>query len=134
MCLTAYEGPQCTKILNHLEDLAPYLTGMDGLLFLNLLKSFNTVKKAVFGTHLQPDWEEVMKDFSENLNIAHTCVSLPITPKLHIMKKHVAESVKLKGRALGRDNECALEAMHSLFRKVWELYKVKDETSPIYTC
>ena len=22
--------------------------------------------------------------------------------------------------------------MHSLFRKVWELYKVKDETSPIY--
>ena len=67
----AYEGPQCSKILNHLEDLAPYLTGMDGLLFLNILKSFNAVKKAVEGL--------------QNLNIAHTCVSLPITPKLHIM-------------------------------------------------
>ena len=128
----AFEGPQCSKILNKIDVLAPYLTDMEGVLFLNLLKSFNMVKKAIFGAQLAPNWEQVMQDFSENLFLAHDCVGLPITPKLHIIDKHVAELVRMKGGALGRYNEAALEAMHSVFRKVWELYKVKDETSPIY--
>ena len=29
-------------------------------------------------------------------------------------------------------NEAAVEAMHSVFRKVWEKYLVKDKDSPIF--
>ena len=132
MELLRVRTPQCSKILNKIDVLAPYLTDMEGVLFLNLLKSFNMVKKAIFGAQLAPNWEQVMQDFSENLFLAHDCVGLPITPKLQIIDKHVTELVRMKGGALGRYNEAALEAMHSVFRKVWELYKVKDETSPIY--
>ena len=36
----AFEGPQCSKILDELEILEPYLQGVDGVLFHNLLVSF----------------------------------------------------------------------------------------------
>ena len=29
-------------------------------------------------------------------------------------------------------NEAAVEAMHSVFRKVWEKYLVKEEDSPVF--
>ena len=60
----AFEGPQCSKILNKFDVLAPYLTDMDSVLFLNLLMSFNMVKKAIFGAELAPNWEQMMQDFS----------------------------------------------------------------------
>ena len=55
-----------------------------------------------------------------------------MTPKLHIMQKHLVEAVRESGKGLGRENEAAVEAVHSTFQKVWALYRVKDQTSPVY--
>ena len=129
----AFEGPQCSKILDKAtEILGPFLQCDEGLLFLNLLNSLKDVKKAVFGNVLSENWETVMATFAEDLVIAHNCVSLPITPKLHILQHHVVQKVTLIERALGRENEKALEAVHGSFSKVWDFYKALDQKSPIY--
>lgn len=128
----AFEGPQCSKILDRLAVLEPHLQDTEGILFFNLLSSFAKVKKEVFGARLGEDWEATMATFTEDLNLAHLCVGLPITPKLHIIQQHVAQVVRETGRGLGRENEAAVEALHSTFQKVWALYTVKDEASPFY--
>ena len=45
---------------------------------------------------------------------------------------HLVEAVRESGKGLGRENEAAVEAVHSTFQKIWALYRVKDETSPVY--
>ena len=69
---------------------------------------------------------------SEDLDIAHAAASLPISPKLHIIQKHVAQKVYMTGRALGKENEAALEAYHGSYLKVWDYYHVRDKHSPVY--
>ena len=86
----------------------------------------------MFGSELSPDWEATINCFKEDLDLAHSCTGLPITPKLHVIQRHVEQAVRQTGRSLGRLNEAAVEAMHSVFRKVWEKYLVKDEDSPIF--
>ena len=50
----------------------------------NLLKSLQQVKNKVLGSVLSLDWKNVMKDFTDNLHLAHICVGLPISLKLHM--------------------------------------------------
>lgn len=102
------------------------------MLFLNLLKSFKKVKDLVFSAKLGEGWESALASFSEDLSLAHVCVGLPITPKLHIIQQHVGQVVRETGRGLGRHNETAVEAVHSSFVKVWALYRTNDEESPVY--
>ena len=49
-----------------------------------------------------------------------------------MIHQHVEQAVRQTGMSLGRLNEAAVEAMHSVFRKVWEMYLVKDEESPVF--
>ena len=109
--------------------LGPFLQEPDGQLLLNSLKE---VKKGVFGSVLAPDWEDIINQFKEDLELAHSCCGLPITPKLHIIHRHMEQAVRQTGRSLSRLNEAAVEAMHLVFHKVWEKYLVKDEDSPIF--
>ena len=46
--------------------------------------------------------------------------------------EHVETWVDRNQDSLGSFSEQALEALHHLFKKVWENYKVKDETSKAY--
>ena len=61
-----FEGPQCSKILENLNKLEPYLSDVEGVMYLNLLKSFQQVKNKVFGSVFGLDWEIVLKDFADN--------------------------------------------------------------------
>ena len=130
----AFAGPECDKILNNLNIIEPQLRngGANGGLIFNLLTSFQKVKKDIFGTELGNTWEASIQEFSEDLDIAHAAASLPISPKLHIIQKHVAQKVYMTGRALGKENEAALEAYHGSYLKVWDYYHVRDKHSPVY--
>ena len=77
---------------------------------------------------MSPVWETIINTFKEDLELAHSCTGLPIAPKLHVIHRHVEQAVRQTGMSLGRLNEAAVEAMHSVFRKVWEKYLVKDRT------
>ena len=105
----------------------------EGTPLLNLLHAFQRVKKEVFGRNLGEMWEDALDDFSANLIQAHDTVGLSVTPKLHILHFHVREFVALNnGQGLGRLNESAVEAIHSTFIKIWNMYKVNDVNSPVY--
>ena len=41
-------------------------------------------------------------------------------------------SIEVHNRSLGHDHEQSLEAIHADFDKVWNRYKVKDDTNPTY--
>ena len=127
-----FEGPQCSKILENLDKLEPYLSDVEGIMYLNLLKSFQQVKNKVFGSVLGLDWEIALKDFAENLHFAHLCVGLPISPKLHVIATHVPQAIRQLGTALGRDNESSTEAAHSIFAKIWQFSKGNDVLSDVF--
>ena len=87
----------------------------------------------MFGTRLGEMWEETLDEFSASLVDAHESIGLPISPKLHILAKHVRQFVVMNNRqGLGRLNEAAVEAVHATFLKIWTLYKVSDEQSVVY--
>ena len=105
----AFEGPQCSTILDKAEEvLGPFLQEPDGQLLLNLLNSLKEVKKGIFGSYLSPDWEAVINTFKEDLELAYSCTGLPITPKLHVIHQHLEQVVRQTGRLLGRLNEAAV--------------------------
>ena len=131
----ALAGPECSKILDQLHILQPHLekSGEEGISLLDLLRSFQRVKKDIFGTKLGEMWESSLEQFAADLNIAHTTGGLPISPKLHIIQTHLIEFVNIfGGQALGRLNETAVEAVHGTFLKLWHMYVVNDEQSPAY--
>ena len=132
----AFAGPECSKILDRLHILEPHLesSGAEGLSLLNLLRSFHRVKKDIFGTKLGEMWEASIEQFSAELINAHTTAGLPISPKLHIIQAHLVEFVTMLGghHGLGRLNETAVEAVHGTFLKLWRMYVVNDDQSPVF--
>ena len=79
------------------EVLGPFLQEPDGQLLLSLLNSLKEVKKGIFGSVLAPDWEDIVNQFKEDLELAHSCCGLPITPKLHVIHRHVEQAVMQTG-------------------------------------
>ena len=78
-------------------------------------------------------WQESLDEFNANLIEAQENADLPISPKLHILAKHVHQFVIMNnGQGLGRLNEAAVEAVHGTFLKIWGLYEVSDEQSVAY--
>ena len=122
------------RILKKVELLTPYLeTSEEKMLFLVALKAFKSVNDLVFGSKLGEGWREALNDLKTALSKLHTSsASLPITPKFHVLMEHVETWVDRNQDSLGSFSEQALEALHHLFKQVWENYKVKDETSKAY--
>ena len=100
---------------------------------MNLLMRFARVKNEVFANDLGENWVDALDEFSRCLDLAHANDGpVSVTPKLHIIQKHVVEYVKMTGRGLGLDNETAVEASHGTFLKVWDKYFVRDADSDSY--
>ena len=88
----AFEGPQCNKILNSVENvLKPHLLalGESGKLYYDLLKQVKLLKDCLFGTSLPSNYNEVVSRFKAQLALLHNSLGLPITPKFHVMAEHM---------------------------------------------
>ena len=131
----AFEGPQCNKILNCVEEkLKPHLlaAGEPGKLYYDFLVEFKRFKDTFFGNVLPGNHRDVALNFKTKLNLLNTTLGFPITPKLHMMAEHVLDWVTKFGRALGDESEQAVEALHSIFDALWDSFLVKDDKSDIY--
>ena len=131
----AFEGPQCDKILNSVEEkLKPHLLALEepGKQYYLFLSAFKAFKDTFFGNVLPSNYEEVAATFTASLSLLHTTMGFPITPKLHVMSEHVVEWVRRHGRALGEDSEQAVEAAHAIFAALWVSFCVKDDESAVY--
>ena len=131
----AFEGPQCNKILNSVENKMKHhllALGEPGKLYYNLLVHFKKFKDTFFGTVLPINYKEVAAAFKFHLNQVKTVLKFPVTPKFHMMAEHVIQWVDKHGRALGEESEQAVEAAHATFDELWDSFCVKDVESDIY--
>ena len=129
----AFAGPECNKFLNNLEMFEERLTASEDLtLFYNFFCAFKNLKDGTFGSILAENWRDLCVEFRSSLFMLNSCLSVPITPKLHVMATHIEEWLESHGRSMGDDSEQALESSHGRFSKVWESYQVRDENSEAF--
>ena len=126
-----YEGPNIKKIFRKLDELKPYMLEGRKLDYHNALVEFSLVSKAVFGTELQPEWRQRLHSLRAALQTLTVTSNMPLTPKLHVLVKHVEQWVDRKGRALGKEGKSSGEALHHVWlRMVENQGEAKEKKSP----
>ncbi|PAA90668.1 hypothetical protein BOX15_Mlig012066g1 [Macrostomum lignano] len=113
------EGNACRQLLRKSPqlhaDLPPPLQPYGACLM-----AFDRLVSSAFGTELAADFEEAI----ENFRLAYMSLSLPVTPKVHVVFCHVGEFCRRTGQALGSCSEQAVESVHSDFAKTWSRYSL----------
>ena len=100
--------------------------------YYDFLMQFKLFKDTFFRTILPSNYRDVADSFKLGLDLLNTAHGFPITPKLHMVAEHVVEWVDKHGRALGKESEQAVEAIHAVFDKLWNSFKVTDYESSAY--
>ena len=124
----SFEGNQARKLLQRVDQLErdvqqlDFETATKALPFVQTLRELDKVVTSCFGQHLDPAYEDNISRFSKQ----YRSLSISVTPKVHVIEKHVAEFLKLKGEktGLGFWSEQAMESGHHDFKLEWEKVKV----------
>ena len=124
----ALEGNQSRKLLKRVDYLELKLKQennkmlLEGLPYIAAFRAFDKVVHACFGMELDPEYKEHIAKFSQ----LYRELGISVTPKVHILERHVAEFLQLKGElsGLGFWMEQAMESVHHDFKVFWERYKV----------
>ena len=116
-------GNDCAKLLEPsslllLEKNIP----VEHFSFLIAFKAFGKVVSSCFSSSLSPDYKESIKSFRS----AYLKLGLAVTPKVHIVFRHVAEFLDMKGKraGLGLYSEQHFESSHRQFLMDWSKFKV----------
>ena len=132
----ALEGNQSSMFLKKLPVLTeeimnqPDTLKIEGLALIESLRCFEKVQQCCFGNELNKDsYEDAIEKFSAAYRALE---GIAITPKVHIVEKHVVDFLKRKQEqhGLGWWSEQAFEAMHSDMKKDWERVKINDPDHP----
>ena len=93
--------------------------------FILALKQFSLVKEACFGQTLDPNYETLIREFTE------TYRSLPISIplKLHVLEVHAVEFLNDMGEehGLGFYSEQSFESMHNKINENWNKNPLKED-------
>ena len=125
----SFEGNQARKLLQSVDklerdvqNLMDFETAAKALPFVETLRLFDKVVTACFGQTLDPAYEEHISNFSKQ----YRTLGITVTPKVHIIERHVAEFLKLKGEVagLGFWSEQSMESGHHDYKLEWEKVKV----------
>ena len=124
----SFEGNQARKLLQRGDKLdrdvkeLDFETAAKGLPFVETLRLLDKVVTACFGQTLAPDYEKHIENFSKQ----YRTLGISVTPKVHVIEKHVVEFLKRKGEVagLGFWSEQAMESGHHDFKLEWEKVKV----------
>ena len=119
------DSRQLLRNVNRLEALRPPEACKK---FVNAFKSFNDVVSACYGSNLDADYLQKISIFAAD----YFRLGISVTPKVHAVIYHIPEFCELMGRGLGPWSEQTGESVHHDFKEMWQRYKVKDETRPIY--
>ena len=123
-----FEGNQAHKLLMKIDILERDIMKMDpetiikSLPFVQCLRKFEKVVTACFGQTLDLSYGAYIDEFSTT----YRSLDISVTPKVHIVERHVSEFLKLKGETtgLGFWSEQSMEAGHHDFKMEWEKVKV----------
>jgi len=125
-------GNEVNKLLKNLDALADILPPELNA-FYDCLKTFQAAMDGTFGFTLDPFYEKMYEEFSVTYMTLSKQFGFSITPKVHIMIRHVPEYIKRTGMPIGYFSEQVVEAAHSDFDRFFNAYRVKDINSPAYS-
>ena len=98
------------ETLGNLQSSEPSLLTSQG-------KNHSMVKKACFGLHLDPDFEEIIDGFKDSLESLREMHDISVTPKFHMICIEVKRICKMTGESL-KFNEQSLESSHKKFKQL----------------
>lgn len=112
-----FAGRHCRQLLSKRAAIRDHSNT-----YFELLEKFNTTINGCFKKDLSANFQYEINDFCKHWIEA----GLPATPKLHILKYHVAEFCNVKQQGLARYTEQSIEAVHHDFTGTWDRYKVSN--------
>lgn len=119
-----FAGNACKTLLEK-ADLLRLLSESTSCLkcvkWVEALTDLRSVVHDCFGNILRCSFKDSISRFRKS----YLKLSIPITPKIHVIFFHVAEFCEKNGRALGSFSEQAFEAVHHDFNETWKKYKLK---------
>ena len=122
-----FQGNEINKHLKNLNALENFLP-QNMYLFHETLENFKDVIESCFGSDLDPYFEMVIDKFCIN----YRKLNIGITPKFHIVEKHLKQYIKMTGNPLGIISDQVVEAMHAEFERVLNKYRIKNIDHPIF--
>ena len=102
---------------------------INGLPYIQTMRSFKKVVERCFTVDLKPDYEEAIQEFKQD----YLGLGVSITPKVHMLFQHVKEFLEIKNRergepvGLGLISEQAFECVHSDMKTMWDRVKVGSD-------
>ena len=115
-----FVGNDCLKMLKNIDTLQQIAESCNMFViqkYIHILRCLYDIVKSCFGMNLNPQYQYYIKNF-ENV---YKDLGISITPKVHILIRHVPEFIKKHNRSLGWYSEQALESTHYEFlRNCWE--------------
>ena len=127
------EGNQSRDFLKCLDKLEECITRessadqVKALAFVETFRAFKQVVHDCFSIKLQTSYKTSINNFSK----LYRDLGISVTPKVHMVERHIVDFFELKGEAAGMGfySEQAMEAVHHDFKVVWEKIKV-DSNHP----
>ena len=114
-------------MLKNLDSLDQLLPG-EHYGYLTAFRAFDCVVSSCFSYDLDPNFKRYIDDFE----VAWHDLGLPITPKVHLVIKHLAEELDRNGHGTALLNESAGESVHADFDRHYSGFIVKDTNSESY--
>ena len=109
--------------MNMREVISP-----DLLDYWSCLYDFKQVYDSCFGILLSQDYRKHIFQLEKSIERIVVGYNFKITPKIHIILRHVPDFICFTGKPLGIFSEQTAENSHSIFQKFWIKYSVKDVT------
>ena len=106
-----FVGKDCMTILVSLDKLQQ-ISSIHILKYFHALRCLHRVVVTCFGMTLEPEYEENIEQFAE----IYLDLGISVTPKVHILIKHVPEFSRKYGRALGWYSKQASESAYHGFK------------------
>ena len=114
-------GGDCYRALRNIDLLAA-MCPLVILPFVEALRKLLLVVESCFGAVLQPRFRDHISAFENSYN----ALEISVTPKIHILTRHVPQFCDHRGESLGRYSEQASEAVHSLLKVFWQKRKINN--------
>ena len=128
-----FVGNDCRKLISvestsKLEELGVRHSNFDIPPFVKAFRALNEVKNSCFGNKLQPDFQEKLAKFKENvLDLKRFGVN--VATKFHILFFHTHTWCEKENIGLGIVSEQASESLHSKFQKTIQHFRVNPNRS-----
>ena len=115
-----FVGNDCLKMFKNIDTLQQIAESCNMFViqkYVHILRCLYDIVISCFGMNLNPQYQYYIKKF-ENV---YKDLGISVTPKVHILIRHVPEFIKKYNRSLGWYSEQTLESTHYNFlRNCWE--------------